>query len=70
MLIQYLTENALAIRQHPGAVQFQVSKSMLANLKSKFAGMKGFASNESALCNKEEAMAIAQQKDSKSPQAA
>jgi len=43
---------------------------MLANLKSKFAGMKGFASNESALCNKEEAMAIAQQKDSKSPQAA
>jgi hypothetical protein len=40
MLIQYLSENALAIQHHPGAVQFQVSKQMLHTLKKKFGNMK------------------------------
>ena len=39
-LIQYLSENALAIQHHPGAVQFQVSKHMLAKLKTKFGNMR------------------------------
>jgi hypothetical protein len=39
-LIQYLSQNALAIQHHPGAVQFQVSKQMLATLKKKFGNMK------------------------------
>ena len=39
-LIQYLSQNALAIQHHPGAVQFQVSKQMLATLKQKFGNMK------------------------------
>lgn len=39
-LIQYLSSNALAIQHHPGAVQFQVSKQMLATLKKKFGNMK------------------------------
>ena len=34
--IQYLTKNSLAIKQHPGAVQFQVSKNMLSSLRKKF----------------------------------
>ena len=29
MLIQFLQQNALAVKHHPGAVQFQVSKQML-----------------------------------------
>ncbi len=41
-LIQFLSQNALSIKQHPGAVQFQVSKQMLSNLKKKFSGMKAF----------------------------
>ena len=40
MLIQYLSQNALAIQHHPGAVQFQVSKQMLYTLKKKFGNMK------------------------------
>ncbi len=40
MLIQYLSDNALAIQHHPGAVQFQVSKAMLQNLKKKFGNLK------------------------------
>lgn len=48
LLIQYLTQNALAIRQHPGAVQFQVSKSMLQTLKQKFQGMTGVMHNNTA----------------------
>jgi len=39
-LIEYLSQNALAIQHHPGAVQFQVSKQMLATLKKKFGNMK------------------------------
>ena len=35
-IIEYLSKNALAIQHHPGAVQFQVSKKMLAELKAKF----------------------------------
>lgn len=41
MLINFLSQNALAIKQHPGAVQFQVSKTMLHTLKKKFNGMPG-----------------------------
>lgn len=40
MFIQYLSQNALAIQHHPGAVQFQVSKTMLATLKKKFGNMR------------------------------
>jgi len=40
MLIQFLSQNALAVKHHPGAVQFQVSKQMLQTLKKKFANMK------------------------------
>jgi len=40
MLIKFLSKNSLAVKHHPGAVQFQVSKSMLAELKTKFANMK------------------------------
>lgn len=35
-----MSSNALAIQHHPGAVQFQVSKQMLATLKKKFGNMK------------------------------
>lgn len=39
-IIEYLSQNALAIQHHPGAVQFQVSKKMLAELKAKFQSAK------------------------------
>jgi hypothetical protein len=29
LIVDYLAKNALAVRKHPGAVQFQVSKEML-----------------------------------------
>ena len=45
LLIQFLSQNALAIKQHPGAVQFQVSKQMLQTLKHKFQGMPGVVYN-------------------------
>ena len=35
-----MSQNALAIQHHPGAVQFQVSKQMLYTLKKKFGNMK------------------------------
>ena len=38
-IIQYLAQHALAVQHHPGALQFQVSKKMLQELKVKFAHM-------------------------------
>ena len=46
MLIQYLSQNALAIQHHPGAVQFQVSKQMLYTLRKKFGNMKAILSQK------------------------
>lgn len=40
LLIEYLSKNALAIQHHPGAVQFQVSKNMLCQLKKQFGNMR------------------------------
>lgn len=40
MLIDFLSKNALDIKHHPGAVQFQVSKQMLSQLRSKFTNLK------------------------------
>ena len=46
MLIQFLSQNALAIKHHPGAVQFQVSKQMLSTLKKRFAHMRALLPNK------------------------
>ena len=46
MLIQFVSQNALAIKHHPGAVQFQVSKQMLSTLKKRFANMRALLPNK------------------------
>ena len=43
-IIQYLSQHALAIQHHPGAVQFQVSKKMLNELRQKFSNMQQLVS--------------------------
>ena len=39
-LIKYLSQNALSVQHHPGAVQFQVSKQMLHTLKAQMSLVK------------------------------